>query len=184
MRTTPTRWILGMGLGLSLALSGSGIVSADTEIAHYGVTGRHYLIDSAGYPGASCWYTDQTLTAVSVRPPRVFAKHGADEQMVGWRARLQKQTADGWATVQTSRVRWALASDHNAANFTQRVEFSVPPPWGKAVRVRVDMFWYPVGGGGARSGVEGQAIHEVDLYETHGFGPTFDQHDECVYSAD
>jgi hypothetical protein len=183
MRTTFPRWILATGAGLVLALSGPGLAAADTEISESGLIGQHKLVDTATYPGADCSYEGNTLFEVSVRPPKMRARDrtaGLDEQLVGWRARLQKQTATGWATVQTSSVRKAMASDDHWAGFTQRAVFSVPPPFGKAVRVRVDMTWYaPTDPGTA----QGHSTHEVDLYKTHGFGPTFNQHDECVFSA-
>lgn len=161
-------WISAGVVGLLLATA--GIATADTELGHRGRVGRHHLRDTATHPGALCWTPAETdpVGRVVVRPPVVFAidrTAGVDRQLVGWQARLQRETTDGWKTVDRSALLFARATDEEAAHF-ERTQFRLRHPG--TYRVRVLMVWRR----DAEPHIVGAALHEVDFYRNTTNGPT------------
>src|SRR5262245_1451244 len=85
-----------------------------------GTTGRWSLIDTARYPGATCYFaftlSDDTLHRISVRAPVMFAvdaTSGVDRQTVGWRFIIQ-HSDDGltsWQVEKNGPMVLARASD-------------------------------------------------------------------------
>jgi hypothetical protein len=171
------RCVGSIALGCLVALAGALPVAADTEVGHFGVVGRHRLVDTTAKPGVRCDYLTgdgrEGAATLTVRPPRVFARNRTpvvDSQMVGYRVRLQ-QSEDfvHWYTDFNSPIVKATASDTTKASFPAT---TVDVPFNLYVRVQVVMFWFAIG---TTSSIEGRAIHAVDIYDRFLDGTFEDQ---------
>jgi hypothetical protein len=153
-----------------VTLGAAGFATADTPIGHNGKVGMHSLIDTAAHPGARCFYVDgagggdQDIDYIRIRPPQVFARDvtdGRDEQLVAWRAVIQRreQGSSNWVVDSISGLHDAPAWDDTPASFSP-IELNVASHFGSKLRVRVRMFWYKNGGMPV-----GSATNEVDWYK-------------------
>ena len=165
-------------LGAVIILLGSaGVTAADTSLGHRGKVGPHHLNDTASHPGAKCFYVDgagggdEDIDHILVRPPVIFARDttaAQDQQMVGWKVRIQRLEAgsSSWVTDQTSAIHLATAWDDTPASFNT-IQLSVVPHYGSKLRVRVLTYWYKGGS------VVGLALNEVDWYRKIYKSPDF-----------
>jgi len=151
-----------------------------------GTTGRWSLIDTARYPGATCYFgstTDDSLHRISVRAPVMFAfdaTSSVNRQKVGWRWVIQHY--DGvsmtWQVDKKGPTVLAMASDQYNAQWpslTGTYNRGSAPLYG-GYRAIVVMSWY-----GPRGGIQGSQRAIVAHYVDHYNGA---DHGANTYCAD
>jgi hypothetical protein len=175
------RRIGGTALVAGLAtLMGASVALAAPS--HSGTYGRHYLADNDDNPGVKCTYNgDSNFSGVKVESPFLFAVNstgGVDSQTVGWAFRVQEMTDDkgaSWATIHTSTVTTATATDRRDAAFMRRGKSFTPAQihTSSIYRVQILMSWY------TGSTKTGSARHTVQWYHGGSFEPSFGPQGYC-----
>ena len=160
-----------LGLGVAALMAASTLtVYADTLISTNGQVGPNHLNDTAGHPGARCWYDEgggsgeEVLTSIRVKAPVVFARDttaARDKQKIRFTALIQrKDGAAAWMTILTPTTT-AFAWDDTKASFSP-ITVHVASHYGSKFRARVEITFYSKPGG---SWIQtGQVVREVDWY--------------------
>jgi hypothetical protein len=166
-----TRHVL-TALGVAALMAASTLTaSADTLISTNGQVGANHLKDTAGHPGARCWYVEgagsgeEVLDWIRVKPPVVFARNSTaarDRQTIRFRAIIQRRDAGAgsWVEDQSSSLT-AFAWDDQKASFPA-IDLHVDSNYGSKFRARVEITWYSKPGGVWVQ--NGQVVREVDWY--------------------
>lgn len=165
----PSRGLIGLGVAALMAAS-TLTVYADTVISSSGQRGMNHLNDTAGQPGARCWYEEgggsgeEVLTSMRVKAPVVFARDttaARDKQKIRFKAIIQRRDGAGAWIVDRTASTTAFAWDDTAASFGP-INLNVTSHYGSKFRARVEITFYSLSGG---SWVQtGQVLREVDWY--------------------
>lgn len=145
--------------------------SADTELGHQGLTGRHRLADMYDSPGAVCdivlpGHDSLGETWLRVNPPVMFARDrtdAIDRQFVGWRATVLAldERTEAWHVVRRGDVARDFARDNLASYFNGEGWLAEFPVSRSTYSVEVEMLWYDP----ARPDrVEGSSVHGVEYF--------------------
>jgi len=167
---TVTRHVL-IALGVAALMAASTLtVSADTLISTNGQVGPNHLKDTAGHPGARCWYVEgggsgeEVLDSIRVKPPVVFARDTTamrDKQKIRFKAIIQRKDGAGaWVQYSTSSTT-AFAWDDQKASLPA-IDMNVVSHYGWRFRARVEITFYTKMGGVWNQ--TGQVVREVDWY--------------------
>jgi hypothetical protein len=158
-------------VGLAVLLAASTMTTyADTLVSSSGQVGPNHLKDSAGKPGARCWYEEgggsgeEVLTSIRVKPPVVFARDttpARDKQKIKFKAIIQRRNGAGAWVVEATRSTTAFAWDDTKAGFGP-LNVSVFSHYGSRFRARVEITFYSMSGGSWMQ--TGKVLREVDWY--------------------
>lgn len=160
-----------ISLGVAALMVASTLtVYADTVISSSGQRGMNHLKDTAGHPGARCWYEEgggsgeEVLTSIRVKAPVVFARDttaARDKQKIRFKAIIQRRDGAGAWVVDSTRSTTAFAWDDTKASFGN-LNVSVFSHFGSRFRARVEITFYSMSGGSWMQ--TGQILREVDWY--------------------
>lgn len=160
-----------VALGVAALLVASTLTAyADTQISSSGQVGPNHLKDSAGKPGARCWYEEgagsgeEVLTSIRVKPPVVFARDttaARDKQKIRFKAIIQRRDGAGAWVIDSTRSTTAFAWDDTKASFGN-LDVSVFSHYGSKFRARVEITFYSLSGGSWMQ--TGKVLREVDWY--------------------
>jgi hypothetical protein len=152
--------VAGLLAGSVVPLMAAGTPAAVDEHP----VGRHMLVDDREFPGADCRSHTNSLVAIRVRRPVMYAHsrtNGVDHQTVGWRWQLR---SSAFALVAQGPIQKATATDVRPASFSGQVVDMVgrpPDTWFIAIR----MYWYKPG---SSTRVQGKSLHYVRNYARDG----------------